>query len=112
MVYANVYHGDEQLCQEGKTRPIQLQQESSSSPIWNWNEIIEFNIDVKDLPRGARLCMAIYAVYGKTKSKKKGSKEVGIVIFAASIAWMYRYLASHQCMIIDHNCRRKCPWRG
>lgn len=92
MVYANVYHGDEQLCQEGKTRPIQLQQESSSSPIWNWNEIIEFNIDVKDLPRGARLCMAIYAVYGKTKSKKKGGKEVrvsGSVRSCCSVALFY-----------------------
>ena len=77
MVYANVYHGDEQLCQEGKTRPIQLQ-ESSTNQIWNWNEIIEFSIDVKDLPRGARLCMAIYAIYSsKTKAKKKGGKEVG-----------------------------------
>ena len=79
MVYANVYHGDEQLCQEEKTRPIQLQ-EASTSPIWNWNEILEFNIDVKDLPRGARLCMAIYAVYGKQKSKKKGGKEVCITL--------------------------------
>ena len=74
MVYANVYHGDEQLCQEGKTRAITLP-ETTSGPVWNWNEIIEFNIDVKDLPRGARLCMAIYAVYSKPKAKKKG-KEV------------------------------------
>ncbi len=99
MVYANVYHGDEQLCQEGKTRPIQLQQESASSHIWNWNEIIEFNIDVKDLPRGARLCMAIYAVYGKTKSKKKGSKEVNLLFPWAG--WTVTYVSSHQCMITD-----------
>ena len=34
-----------------------------------------FDIDVRDIPRGARLCMAIYAVYGKPKTKKKGKAE-------------------------------------
>ena len=45
--------------------------------VWNINEYIEFSIMVMDLPRGARLCLGIYALYGgKSKSKKK-KQEVG-----------------------------------
>ena len=39
--------------------------------IWRWNENIVFDISVRDVPRGARLCLAIYAVYGSKKTKKK-----------------------------------------
>ncbi|CAJ0948044.1 unnamed protein product [Ranitomeya imitator] len=35
-----------------------------------WNETLEFDIYVCDLPRMARLCLAIYAVLDKTKTKK------------------------------------------
>lgn len=69
-MYAGIYHGDEQLCQCGNTRG--RSQDSSDIPIWHWNENIEFDIDVKDLPRGARLCLGIYAIYsGKKKKQKK-----------------------------------------
>ena len=45
--------------------------------VWNWNEHIEFDIDVKDIARGARLCLGIYALYsGKGKGKKKGYRKV------------------------------------
>ena len=42
--------------------------------IWRWNENIVFDISVRDVPRGARLCLAIYAVYGNRKAKKKPGK--------------------------------------
>ena len=42
--------------------------------IWRWNENIIFDISVRDVPRGARLCLAIYAVYGSKKTKKKTGK--------------------------------------
>lgn len=62
----------------GNTRPIQLQ-DVSESPVWHWNEHIEFDIDVRDIPRGARLCLGIYGIYGgKGKAKKKGNKEVSV----------------------------------
>ena len=72
-VYGGVFHGDEPLCQ-GETRPILLA--DSAENIWHWNENIEFDINVKDLPHGARLCIAIYAIFGggKQKSKKKGKE--------------------------------------
>ncbi|CAI8031374.1 Phosphatidylinositol 4,5-bisphosphate 3-kinase catalytic subunit beta isoform [Geodia barretti] len=42
--------------------------------IWRWNENIVFDILVTDVPRGARLCLAIYAVYGSKKKKAKTGK--------------------------------------
>ena len=45
-----------------------------SMGIWRWNENIVFDIPVRDVPRGARLCLAIYAVYGSKRTKKKTGK--------------------------------------
>ena len=70
-VHAGVFHGDEALCTSGNTRAIQVQDGEATS-IWHWNENIEFEIEVRDLPRGARLCLGIYAIYGgKGKGKKR-----------------------------------------
>ena len=75
-VYACIYHGDERICQLGNTRSIQLQ-DIIEDAIWQWNEHIEFDIDVKNIPRGARLCLAIYALYSsRAKGKKKGNRDV------------------------------------
>lgn len=78
LVYACVYHGDEQMCQMGNTRSIQLQ-DVAENAVWHWNEHIEFDIDMRDIARGARLCLGIYAIYaGKGKTRKKGNKEVSV----------------------------------
>ncbi len=80
MVYACVYHGDERMCQMGNTRSIQLQ-DVTENAVWHWNEHIEFDIDVKDIARGARLCLGIYAIYsGKSKAKKKGNKDKEVCV--------------------------------
>lgn len=71
-VHAGVFHGDEPLCNSGSTRAIQLQEAVvGASGIWHWNENIEFEIEVRDLPRGARLCLGIYAVYSAKKKKRE-----------------------------------------
>jgi len=63
----------------GKTRAIQVG-DVAENAVWHWNEHIEFDIDVKDIARGARLCLAIYAIIGgKAKSKKKANKEVSFI---------------------------------
>lgn len=49
-----------------------------STPIWHWNENIEFDIDVCDIPRGARLCCAIYAIYGDKSKKLKKKRDVSL----------------------------------
>ena len=70
-VFAGLYHGNEPLCSTESTRYRQ-----QASDMWNWNEFIQFDVDVKDLPMATRLCLAIYAVYGeKTKSKSTGEKK-------------------------------------
>ncbi|KAG9494429.1 hypothetical protein GDO78_001995 [Eleutherodactylus coqui] len=64
VVRAGLFHGTELLC-----IPIM----SSEVPGKNdhlWNETLEFDINVCDLPRMARLCLAIYTVLDKTKNKK------------------------------------------
>ena len=33
-----------------------------------------FDVSVRDVPRGTRLCLAIYAVYGSKKKKTKTGK--------------------------------------
>lgn len=73
----------------GNTRAIQLQ-DPVESAIWHWNENIAFDVDVRDLPRGARLCLSIWALYGgKSKSKKKG-KEV-VICLSVCGQCMYPY---------------------
>lgn len=50
-----------------------------SEPVWK--QRLEFDINVCDLPRMARLCFALYAVVEKAKkarsTKKKSKKAVG-----------------------------------
>ena len=76
-----MFHGDEPLCNSGSTRAIQLQETVGvSSGIWHWNENIEFEIEVRDLPRGARLCLGVYAVYSAKKKKREVSDFVGEMV--------------------------------
>ena len=52
-VRAGIYHGGESLCDIKNTRP-----ESGSEPVWN--EGLDFDLSINDLPRMARLCLVIY----------------------------------------------------
>ncbi|XP_053565829.1 phosphatidylinositol 4,5-bisphosphate 3-kinase catalytic subunit beta isoform [Bombina bombina] len=64
VVRAGLFHGTELLC-----KPIM----SSEVPGKNdhvWNETLEFEINVCDLPRMARLCLSVYTVLDKTKPRK------------------------------------------
>lgn len=51
---------------------------ASSEP--QWQQLLEFEINVCDLPRATRLSLALYAVdkSKKGKSTKKRSKKVGV----------------------------------
>lgn len=60
-VYLNIFHGDHELSTAQKTQSI------SGTP--KWDEWLEFNISVCDIPRGAKLCIAICAM------KKKKEKD-------------------------------------
>nr|XP_042709502.1 phosphatidylinositol 4,5-bisphosphate 3-kinase catalytic subunit beta isoform isoform X2 [Chrysemys picta bellii] len=63
-VRAGLFHGTELLC-----KPI-VSPEISGRSEHVWNETLEFEINVCDLPRMARLCFAVYAVMDKMKTKK------------------------------------------
>ena len=88
-MYACVFHGDEQMCQMGNTRSIQ--QDVSENAVWHWNEHIEFDIEVRDIARGARLCLGIYAIYSGTKKARRKNKDVSAI-----------YLV-HVCMLWSTN---------
>ncbi|MEE6500700.1 hypothetical protein FKM82_003893 [Ascaphus truei] len=64
LVRAGLFHGTELLC-----KPIV----SSEVPGKNdhvWNETLEFDINICDLPRMARLCLSVYTVLDKSKTKR------------------------------------------
>lgn len=75
VVQAGLFHGNETLCKTVSSSEVSV----CSEPIWK--QRLEFDINVCDLPRMARLCFALYAVIEKAKkarsTKKKSKKAVG-----------------------------------
>ena len=76
MVLAGIYHGEE-CYQILRTGPTQQQGEGTGAR-WVWNEnLVCDQIDTRDIPPGARLCVAIYTIYDdKSKKKKRKGREV------------------------------------
>jgi len=54
-VKAGIYHGREPLC------PVVATSKGAPSESTEWNEILEFDIPIKDMPRGAKLCFIVFA---------------------------------------------------
>lgn len=65
---AAVYLGDNLLCREEKTRLIP----PTDKP--QWGQPIEFDMSLKDIPRNARLCFALYGVWANPLRVKKSKK--------------------------------------
>ncbi|KAL6038859.1 hypothetical protein STEG23_032590 [Scotinomys teguina] len=63
-VRAGLFHGTELLCKTVVSSEITGKNDHI------WNEQLEFDINICDLPRMARLCFAVYAVLDKVKTKK------------------------------------------
>lgn len=76
MVQAGLFHGSELLCKVVTSSEVAV----CSEPVWD--QKLEFDINVSDLPRMGRLCFALYAVIEKNKkprgTKKKNKKAVGV----------------------------------
>ncbi|XP_078522239.1 phosphatidylinositol 4,5-bisphosphate 3-kinase catalytic subunit beta isoform isoform X2 [Lissotriton helveticus] len=64
-VRAGLFHGTEPLCE-----PVESSERLHRSGDQDWNENLQFDINVCDLPRMARLCFAVYAVVDKVKTKR------------------------------------------
>uniref|UniRef100_A0A6Q2XC31 phosphatidylinositol-4,5-bisphosphate 3-kinase n=1 Tax=Esox lucius TaxID=8010 RepID=A0A6Q2XC31_ESOLU len=62
-VRAGLFHGTELLCKPA------VSSESSGRSEHVWNRMLEFDIQVSDLPRMARLCFAVYAIMDKVKNR-------------------------------------------
>lgn len=75
VVQAGLFHGSELLCKVVTSSEVTVR----SEPLWD--QRLEFDIHVADLPRMSRLCVALYAVIEKAKkprgTKKKNKKAVG-----------------------------------
>nr|XP_023700850.1 phosphatidylinositol 4,5-bisphosphate 3-kinase catalytic subunit beta isoform [Paramormyrops kingsleyae] len=63
-VRAGLFHGTELLCKPA------VSSETSGRSEHTWGQSLDFDINVGDLPRMARLCFAIYAVMDKVKKQK------------------------------------------
>ena len=50
-----IYHGRESLC------PVVTTSKGAESDGTEWNEILEFDISIRDIPRGAKLCFIVFA---------------------------------------------------
>uniref|UniRef100_A0A3B4WAV4 phosphatidylinositol-4,5-bisphosphate 3-kinase n=1 Tax=Seriola lalandi dorsalis TaxID=1841481 RepID=A0A3B4WAV4_SERLL len=68
VVQAGLFHGSELLCKVVTSSEVTV----GSEPLWD--QKLEFDINVADLPRMSRLCFALYAVIEKTK-KPRGTKK-------------------------------------
>ncbi|KAI1890828.1 hypothetical protein AGOR_G00157630 [Albula goreensis] len=72
VVQAGLFHGSELLCKMVTSNEVSV----CSEPLWD--QRLEFDISVGDLPRMTRLCFALYAVIEKSKkprsTKKKNKK--------------------------------------
>ncbi|XP_032886992.1 phosphatidylinositol 4,5-bisphosphate 3-kinase catalytic subunit beta isoform [Amblyraja radiata] len=68
-IRAGIFHGTELLCEPA------VSSEVSGKNDLVWNETLDFEINICDLPRMARLCFAVYGVMDKVK-KQKSTKNV------------------------------------
>ncbi|XP_061637533.1 phosphatidylinositol 4,5-bisphosphate 3-kinase catalytic subunit delta isoform isoform X3 [Phyllopteryx taeniolatus] len=68
VVQAGLFHGSELLCKVVTSSEVAV----CSEPLWD--QKVEFDISVADLPRMSRLCFALYAVFDKAK-KPRGTKK-------------------------------------
>ncbi|XP_004596123.2 phosphatidylinositol 4,5-bisphosphate 3-kinase catalytic subunit delta isoform [Ochotona princeps] len=82
VVQAGLFHGNETLCKTVSSAEVSV----CSEPVWK--QRLEFDISVRDLPRMARLCFALYAVVEKAKkarSTKKKSRKADCPIAWANL---------------------------
>uniref|UniRef100_A0A8C9Q1B3 phosphatidylinositol-4,5-bisphosphate 3-kinase n=1 Tax=Spermophilus dauricus TaxID=99837 RepID=A0A8C9Q1B3_SPEDA len=88
VVQAGLFHGNEMLCKTISSLEVSV----CSEPMWKQH--LEFDINICDLPRMARLCFALYAVMEKAKkaysSKKKSKKEDCPIAWANLMLFDYK----------------------
>ncbi|KAG5851518.1 hypothetical protein ANANG_G00094270 [Anguilla anguilla] len=69
-VRTGIYHGGEQMCDNVNTQRVPC-----SNP--RWNEWLNYDMYIPDIPRAARLCLSICSVKGR-KGAKEGALSAGL----------------------------------
>uniref|UniRef100_A0A8C2TNV4 Phosphatidylinositol 4,5-bisphosphate 3-kinase catalytic subunit delta isoform n=1 Tax=Coturnix japonica TaxID=93934 RepID=A0A8C2TNV4_COTJA len=108
VVQAGLFHGNEMLCKTVSSSEVNV----CSEPVWK--QRLDFDINICDLPRMARLCFALYAVIEKAKkarsTKKKSKKAVGSVHYCTKettdcpIAWVNVMLFDYKDQLKTGEC--------
>ncbi|XP_032088182.1 phosphatidylinositol 4,5-bisphosphate 3-kinase catalytic subunit delta isoform isoform X2 [Thamnophis elegans] len=96
IVQAGLYHGHEMLCKMMTSAEANVCSEPA------WDQTLKFDIQVCDLPRMARLCLALYSVVEKAKkarSTKKKSKKAD-----CPLAWVNVMLFDYQDQLKTGEC--------
>uniref|UniRef100_A0A8C6K1F4 Phosphatidylinositol 4,5-bisphosphate 3-kinase catalytic subunit delta isoform n=1 Tax=Melopsittacus undulatus TaxID=13146 RepID=A0A8C6K1F4_MELUD len=96
VVQAGLFHGNEMLCKTVSSSEVNV----CSEPVWQ--QRLDFDINICDLPRMARLCFALYAVIEKAKkarSTKKKSKKAD-----CPIAWVNVMLFDYKDQLKTGEC--------
>ncbi|XP_067423455.1 phosphatidylinositol 4,5-bisphosphate 3-kinase catalytic subunit delta isoform isoform X2 [Emydura macquarii macquarii] len=96
VVQAGLFHGNEMLCKMVTSSEVNV----CSEPVWK--QRLDFDINICDLPRMARLCFALYAVIEKAKkarSTKKKSKKAD-----CPIAWVNVMLFDYKDQLKTGEC--------
>nr|CAH65240.1 hypothetical protein RCJMB04_11a21 [Gallus gallus] len=96
VVQAGLFHGNEMLCKTVSSSEVNM----CSEPVWK--QRLDFDINICDLPRMARLCFALYAVIEKAKkarSTKKKSKKAD-----CPIAWVNVMLFDYKDQLKTGEC--------
>lgn len=86
-VKAGIFYGEEMICKFERSRYVH----PDKNP--NWGEGIEFEIDIKDLPRSARLCFLLHGVWAnpvKIKNKNKNMRNEFPLAWANISVFDYR----------------------
>jgi len=71
-IKAGLYHGNEPLCAPVDTKQVDANE-------LKWNEKLTFSIGMEDLPRNAKICLAVCAI--RKKAKKFSVKWANLQIF-------------------------------
>lgn len=82
-VRTGIFHGTECLCPVRDTQHV-----AHSNP--KWEELVEFDMFIPDMPRSARLCVSICAVSQRKKREVSGPDALSICVSSVSVSLVRR----------------------
>ncbi|XP_014479292.1 PREDICTED: phosphatidylinositol 4,5-bisphosphate 3-kinase catalytic subunit delta isoform [Dinoponera quadriceps] len=94
---AGLFHGGKSLCESKKTREIAVSLDGSCE----WEEVLRFDIKVRDIPRMARLCFVLYEISKTAKGLKsrKLVKDSKQEFFINPLCWANTTIYDFKCQL-------------